>query len=145
MGDLRIYGDVYCCLGKISIEDINYLLLAIECTGVAQLEHCDAVIYRIDKICALPIFLDGFIYSRLFAKNLGDGLTKLKNHHKKIVKFVSNKVSPSSKFIDDIVRFINESSNFYFSFSTDLTLTVQKFILIIVYKIYIYCNLERVN
>lgn len=134
MEDIKVYGDVYCCLGKIIIENINYLLLVIECTGVAQLEHCNSVIYRIDKVCALPILLDGFVYSRLFTKNICDSfsnLNKLKNHHKKIVKFVSDKVLPNSKFIDDIVRFVNESSNFYFSFTTDLTLTVQKFFFIL--------------
>lgn len=126
--DLQVYGDIFCYFGKIVVDHISYLILVTERSEVAKLEHYQSVVYRVDKVCALPLVKDGFIHSGLFTRNaINDGLTRLKNHHKKIVKFVSDKVSTNVKFIDEIVRFINESSNFYFSTTVDLTVTIQKY------------------
>ncbi|KAI1726865.1 sacI homology domain-containing protein [Ditylenchus destructor] len=123
--DFQVFGNICHFFGKITVQCISYLILVIDSTEVAFLPHCKSTIRRIDKVCALPVLADGYIHSRIFEKSLV-GITKFKNHPKKIVKFVSDKVNVSSKRIDDLVRFINESGNFYFSFQADLTLSIQR-------------------
>lgn len=107
--------------------------MVIECSKVATVGISQASILKIDKVCALPLLKDGYSHYQIFSNQQpqsvvnSNNLRKFKNHQKKFVKFVSEKVSQNSKLIDDIVRFINISGNFYFSLDFDLTLTAQRY------------------
>lgn len=135
MDDFQIFEDVFCFIGKIFVENVNYLLIVVECSKIATVGLSQASILRIDKVCALPLLKNGMTHCRIFDKQQSkhvmnnNNLRNFKNHHKKLVKFVSEKVAQAqnSKLIDDIVRFINLSGNFYFSINADLTLTSQKY------------------
>lgn len=108
--------------------------MVVECSKVATVGLSEASILRIDKVCALPLIKDGYTQCQIFDIQQAqpvinnNNFKKIKNHHKKLVKFVSEKVAQAQnpKLIDDIVRYINVSGNFYFSFNADLTLTSQK-------------------
>uniref|UniRef100_A0A915CMG1 SAC domain-containing protein n=1 Tax=Ditylenchus dipsaci TaxID=166011 RepID=A0A915CMG1_9BILA len=126
--DIQICSDsIHCFIGKIRIQGVDYLLFVIESTEVAVLTHPQSTVRRIDKVCALPVLDDGFAHSQIFERS-SDGpsksLAKLRNHKRKLVKFVSDKVNNS--IIIDLVNFINESGTFYFSFGMDLTLSTQR-------------------
>jgi hypothetical protein len=117
---------------------------------LAQIGPKNASIWRIDKVCALPVLTDGLIHKRLFDAAGLDHLERLKSQPKKLVKFISLKVPMrnlpgSPKLIEEIVKyffwterfentifffilqvnFFNQPNSFYFAQNFNITRTLQ--------------------
>jgi hypothetical protein len=93
------------------IDGISYLLLVTQCSELGKITSKNELIYRIEKVCALPILADGMNCKNLF-ENITtlDHLERLKNQPKKFAKMISHKMPMrnlpiSPKLIDEIVSF----------------------------------------
>lgn len=119
---MNVLGDVAGFLGKVELDEGPYLLLIAQTSSVGTIGPKNAVVYRIDKIVAVPVINDGSL-SPVVLEN-DSGLDRLKAQQKKLFKFVSNKAS--SRLIDEVLKLVNDSASFYYSSSHDLTLRSQR-------------------
>lgn len=126
-----IPGDVQGVLGTLHADGSPYLLVVVATTAVAKVAHTQKDILRIDRIVAVPVADDGRIDTQLLQQNgaIANGLDKLRSQPKKLLKLVSDRTTPSAaKVIDDVVKLVNDSGNFYFSIGHDLTSCTQRYV-----------------
>ncbi|KAL3120755.1 hypothetical protein niasHT_008047 [Heterodera trifolii] len=129
--DFELLGDVFAFIGKITVDDISYLLLVSECSEIAEIETVNAKLTRVERVCALPVLTDGMIHKKLFDIPSLDGFERLKNRPRNLLKLMSHKVPiknlpTSPKLIDEIIAFFNQPKSFYFSHNFDITKTLQQ-------------------
>nr|CAD2167911.1 unnamed protein product [Meloidogyne enterolobii] len=129
--DLELIGDVFAFIGKVVIDGISYLLLVTQCSELGKISSKNDTIYRIEKVCALPILADGMKCKTFFENIDGiDNLERLKNQPKKFAKMISHKMPMrnlpiSPKLIDEIVVFLSQPNSFYFAHNFDITRSLQ--------------------
>uniref|UniRef100_A0A915P994 SAC domain-containing protein n=1 Tax=Meloidogyne floridensis TaxID=298350 RepID=A0A915P994_9BILA len=129
--DLELIGDVFAFIGKVVIDGISYLLLVTQCSELGKISSKNDTIYRIEKVCALPILADGMKCKTFFENINGiDNLERLKNQPKKFAKMISHKMPMrnlpiSPKLIDEIVVFLSQPNSFYFAHNFDITRSLQ--------------------
>ena len=134
LDDLYVLGDVFGIIGKIVTDDQPHLLLIGDADVVGELGPVDEPVYRVRRALALPIVDDGSIKPipepPLSSSSSSHALNKLKNQQRQLLDLVSRgaAVASPAKLIDEIIRLINESENFYFCRSLDLTLNTQRFV-----------------
>jgi hypothetical protein len=109
-------------IGKIELNEVSYLIFVQECTEVTKIGHNDSPVWKIDKVCYLPLTID----------EQGDqteiSLHTHQNRFKSFGKLVPSKFykANANNLIDDLIAFFNFSTTFYFSTEYDITKTLQK-------------------
>ncbi|MFH4975324.1 hypothetical protein AB6A40_002033 [Gnathostoma spinigerum] len=107
----------------VSIVSVVFQLRSVAASSLSvmffQIEIC-----HVDRIQAIRLEDTGRIES-IRLNTISTQLTKLKNSQRKLMKFVADKMC-SSRIIDDVLNLFNDSGDFYFSPSFNLTLTTQR-------------------
>ncbi len=122
--DLHILGEVVGFIGKVLADDCPYLLVITESQDVGVIGPVDETVHQIKKIVAVPVIDDGVV-NKGYLENSSNGLDRLKNHQKKLFKFVT-RVGTSLKIIDEVTKLVNDSGSFYYCTLLDLTLSTQR-------------------
>lgn len=118
-------GDVSGVVGSLRAANERYLLLITQCTPVATFPCTQAEIHHVDRVLAVQLE-DNTTIDKIELSVAKTHLGKIRSSQRKLLKFVSDKVSSSSRTIDEILRLFNESGDFYVCFGSDLTLTAQR-------------------
>uniref|UniRef100_A0AC34QBH4 SAC domain-containing protein n=1 Tax=Panagrolaimus sp. JU765 TaxID=591449 RepID=A0AC34QBH4_9BILA len=122
---LHAIGEIDAVLGKLRIEDRNFLLVVAGSTQVANRVRKQSEIRRIDRVVAIFVDPNERIDSNQFQET--NHLTKLKNSQKTLIKFVSRKTGfVQPRLVSDVLRLFNDNGDFYFETNNeDLTRNLQ--------------------
>ncbi|PAV65221.1 hypothetical protein WR25_20741 isoform A [Diploscapter pachys] len=122
-------GEFVTFLGKLTIEDAQYLLLATESTVVGNFQEKDGKqhpIQRINRVRAIPKSCDEKTVRSLLEVQRS-AADKLKSGTEKLLKFMQERVGEQPSLLDEILRLFNDDPDFYFCFERDITLSTQKY------------------
>ncbi|TKR96464.1 hypothetical protein L596_010475 [Steinernema carpocapsae] len=127
-GDVHIAnGEVQTVLGRLDLDgQQTFLLVVSRATPVAKYRNGTKVL-QIERVNAIPMENNGRVEDFTLDGAASGNLEKLKNHQKKLMKFVTNKITYPKK-IDEILRLFNDGGDFYYaSGGEDITLCLQKY------------------
>uniref|UniRef100_A0A0K0FXZ8 Phosphatidylinositide phosphatase SAC2 (inferred by orthology to a human protein) n=1 Tax=Strongyloides venezuelensis TaxID=75913 RepID=A0A0K0FXZ8_STRVS len=127
--DIEIVCDIYGVIGIIDIDGSYFLLIITSASIVGSFRTESDTIFKINKISAISIEDNNKIDDTQLINNT-NALEKIINSHKKVIKFVSDKIQPQQyqkTILDDVLKMFNENGDFYFSYRYSLTLNTQRY------------------
>ncbi|KAK0423727.1 hypothetical protein QR680_008299 [Steinernema hermaphroditum] len=122
-----VAGAVETVLGKLELDgQQTFLLVVSRASPVADYRNGTKILH-VDRVNAVPIEDNGRVEDFTLDGAACGNLEKLKNQQKKLMKFVTNKITYPRK-IDEVLRLFNDGGDFYYaSEGEDITLCLQKY------------------